>query len=907
MKNIHPILITILVAFCTFQTNAQSFLTTDGHNIVNEEGETFILRGMGLGGWMVQEGYMLQTASFANPQHKIREKITDLIGEANTEEFYDAWLENNVQKVDVDSLKSWGFNSIRLPMHYNLFTLPIEEEPVAGENTWLDKGFELTDSIVSWCAQNEMYVVLDLHAAPGGQGGDAAISDYDETKPSLWESNENKAKMVALWGMLAERYADEKWIGGYDLLNETNWPLASGVMRDLYIQCTDAIREHDNNHIIFIEGNWWANDFTGLTPPWDDKLVYSPHKYWSINDQASIQWVLDLQEEHNVPLYLGESGENSNVWFRDAIKLLEDHGIGWAWWPMKKVDNIAGPLSVTKNSGYAQLLNYWSNGGTQPSVTFAKEALMELAEDYRMENCRYQPDVIDAMFRQVVSDETKPYNTQSIPGVVYATDYDMGRNGQAYFDIDLANYHVSTGNYTAWNKGWAYRNDGVDIEPCQDNVNTNGFNVGWIDEGEWMQYDIDVEESAIYDIEIRFATAGFDGSFRLNADGSDLTGTRYVANTGGYQSWGTVTVPDVILTPADQKFRFYSEGSDYNMSSFNFIQKAATTSIPAEFLSAHTVDENTVQLNINKPLTATIPSSTDDFQLFVGGLEIPITGMTLDANNTRVITFEVDYTFVFGDIINMTYTGNEIDAEDGTNLETYDYEQVENRLAIVSQVPGRVEAEDFYFQSGIVLENTFDNGGGKNIGFIDNGDYADYYINVTQQGTYAVNFRTASLDQTGELQLQLVDESGGTTVLQTVSFAPTGGWQTWTTTEGANAYLTEGRQHMRLFFTGSGFNMNYLEFDFLQNTDEVPAITNLSVYPNPNDGYFAISGGLLETQDVRINVFDVLGRKVYTEEIEKVDNLNRTLDLQDLAKGSYYLTIQAENGFSRTEKILIFE
>ena len=87
----------------------------------------------------------------------------------------------------------------------------------------------------------------------------------------------------------------------------------------------------DNNHIIFIEGNWFANDFTGLTPPWDDNMVYSPHKYLSFNDQAFIQWVLDNRNEYNVLLYLGESGENSNVWLRDAIKLLEDNDIGWAW------------------------------------------------------------------------------------------------------------------------------------------------------------------------------------------------------------------------------------------------------------------------------------------------------------------------------------------------------------------------------------------------------------------------------------------------------------------------------------------------------------------------------------------------------------------------------------------------
>ena len=174
-------------------------------------------------------------------------------------------------------MKAWGFNSVRLPMHYNLFTLPIEEEPVPGENTWLEIGFELTDSVVSWCKQNEMYVILDLHAAPGGQGYDAAISDYDPSKPSLWESVENRNKMASLWKRLAEIYVDEDWVAGYDLLNEPNWDLPNGTaLRNLYEQCTDSIRSVDPDHIIFVEGNWWANDFTGLTPPWDDQLVYSP-------------------------------------------------------------------------------------------------------------------------------------------------------------------------------------------------------------------------------------------------------------------------------------------------------------------------------------------------------------------------------------------------------------------------------------------------------------------------------------------------------------------------------------------------------------------------------------------------------------------------------------------------------
>ena len=125
----------------------------------------------------------------------------------------------------------------------------------------------MIDDLLDWCEANQIYLILDLHAAPGDQGYDAAISDYDSSLPSLWESDLNKSKTVALWGQLAERYKDEPWIGGYDLINEPNWNLATYELRNLYVQITNAIRSVDTNHIIFIEGNWFANDFTGLTPP----------------------------------------------------------------------------------------------------------------------------------------------------------------------------------------------------------------------------------------------------------------------------------------------------------------------------------------------------------------------------------------------------------------------------------------------------------------------------------------------------------------------------------------------------------------------------------------------------------------------------------------------------------------
>ena len=213
-----------------------------------------------------------------------------------------------VHILDIDSMKSWGVNLVRAPIHYNLFTLPIEQEPFPGSYTELEIGFKLLDSLLSWCKENEIYLMIDLHAAPGGQGYNADISDYDSTKPSLWESVNNQNKTVELWKRLSQRYKDEEWIAGYDLINEPNWEIPGGVLlRELYEKITDAIRAEGDNHILFIEGNWFANDFTGLTPPWDDNIVYSPHKYWSQVDQGYLDWMLPLRDTLNVPLFIGET------------------------------------------------------------------------------------------------------------------------------------------------------------------------------------------------------------------------------------------------------------------------------------------------------------------------------------------------------------------------------------------------------------------------------------------------------------------------------------------------------------------------------------------------------------------------------------------------------------------------
>lgn len=569
--------LALIAALTLGHLNAQGFLRADGKKIVNEHGENVLLRGMGFGGWMLQEGYMLRVSG-QGQQHKIRGRIAELIGEAKTREFYDTWLSNHTRKIDIDSMKAWGFNSVRLPMHFNLYTLSIDKEPVPGENTWLDKGFQMTDSLLEWCKANQIYLVLDLHAAPGGQGNDLNISDRDASKPSLWENEENQKKTIALWKKLAQRYAKEPWIGGYDILNEPNWGFENltndknGLkekknepLRKLMVDITKAIREVDKKHIVIIEGNGWGNNYNGILPTWDDNMVLSFHKYWNYNDQASIQHILSIRDKYSVPVWLGETGENSNVWFTEAIHLLESNNIGWAWWPLKKMGNN-NPMQILSNANYDKILAYWGGRGPKPTAEEAYDGVMKLASSAKLENTIIKKDVIDAMFRQPFSGEAISFKSNIINknAVLNAIDYDLGKNGVAYFDNDTADYHVSTGKRGSSNRGGYYRNDGVDIKA--DSINGNSFYITNFEKGEWLQYTIKVAKKGTYNLKLVYATKQTGGSFSLSVNGK-IQATIEVKASG---EWQTIDTKRVHLSKGQNRLKLTINDGNFDFKTIGF-------------------------------------------------------------------------------------------------------------------------------------------------------------------------------------------------------------------------------------------------------------------------------------------------------------------------------------------------
>lgn len=558
------LLIIILIAFYSTAIFSQSFLKTSGIKIVDGNGQNVLLRGIGLGGWLVPEGYMLQTSSFANAAWQFRQKIEALIGMQKTDEFFKLYRSNFVTRKDVQQIANWGFNSIRLPMHFNLLT------PQDSSFIYSEEGFAIIDSLLQWCEESKIYLILDLHAAPGGQSKDN-IADYNPAYLPLWEDPIAQQRTVALWKTIAARYANKEWIGGYDLINETAFNFSTGnnlPLRNLFVSITNEIRAVDKNHIIFIEGNWYATSFDNLSPAWDDNMVYSFHKYWNGTDVGSINYLLNLRNSTLRPLWLGESGENSNQWFTDVIKLMESYNIGWAWWTLKKVEGNNSMMFVNKPAEYDYLLKYWNGQATKPTVDYAVNALTKFAKNLNIDSCKTNSGVIDAMFRQTKTIETLPFRSNSIPGIIYATDYNIGQNGYAYKDIDYQN----TGNNGSWNSGGQYRNDGVDIEKCTDGL-TNGYDVGWINTGEYLNYTVTVEQTGTYNLALRVAANASGGKILMRWDGINIGTFIDVPATGGWTKWMSLPINNVELTKGKHIFslNFYFGGFNVNYVKFDLV------------------------------------------------------------------------------------------------------------------------------------------------------------------------------------------------------------------------------------------------------------------------------------------------------------------------------------------------
>ncbi len=406
---------------------------------------------------------------------------------------------------------------------------------------------------------------------------------------------------------------------------------------------------------------------------------------------------------------------------------------------------------------------------------------------------------------------------------------------------------------------------GVATETTSDSG--GGLDVGWIDQGDYMDYSISVATAGQYTASIRVASPGAGASFQILSSGGTVLATVNVPNTGGYQTWQTVTA-NLTLPAGIQTLRVKSLTSvNWNFNWIQFAQSVGSTApaatvpgtIQAESYSAMSgvqiqpttdsgggsnvgwIDQgNWMDYNVNVATAGVYtvnfrvatPYSTAVFQLLSNTTVLA----TVNAPNTGGFqnwqTVSATVTLAAGQqklrILSTTTWQY--------NVNWMQFVQAPSTQAVV---PGKVEAENYSVMLGVATESTADAGGGLDVGWIDVGNYMDYNINVTAAGQYTTSFRVAAPSAGGILQMLKSDG----TVLATVSVPNTGGWQNWQTVT-ANVTLPAGIQTLRIkSVAAAAWNLNYLQF-----ATYVPPASSAQAIPGTiqAESYSAMSG--VETQ-----------------------------------------------------------
>ena len=398
MKKIFALIfISSLILFA----EENKFVSVNEKNIITPDGKPILLRGINLGNWLVPEGYMFKFEKTNSPR-LINQTFSELLGPDETKKFWKKFRDNYITKSDIAFIKKMGLNSIRVPFNYKLFVSEDHETKYDGP------GFEMLDRVIKWSKEENLFVVLDMHCAPGGQTGDNIDDSFGY--PFLFESEEAQNLTIDLWQKIASRYANETIVIGYDLLNE---PIATHFdaskfndkLEPLYKRIVSAIREVDTNHIVFLGGAQWNNNFKVFGAPFDKKSVYTFHKYWSSTKQSEVDEYANFSNKFNVPIWMGESGENSDQWINEWRLLNEKNNFGWCFWPYKKMDATSNMVAIKKTAEWDSIITFANKSRigfdeirkAKPEREIILKAFNDFLENCKFENCSVNDGYIRAL------------------------------------------------------------------------------------------------------------------------------------------------------------------------------------------------------------------------------------------------------------------------------------------------------------------------------------------------------------------------------------------------------------------------------------------------------------------------------------------------------------------------------
>ncbi|HAB61929.1 MAG TPA: hypothetical protein DCE48_14760, partial [Lachnospiraceae bacterium] len=317
---------------------------------INGFGEEVVLRGLNLGGWLVQESWMCPVSGedrkWANLDtlNVLEERFT----ENEVQEILDTYQDHWITETDIKNISELGCNVLRIPFWYRNFMKSEDGTWIHGN---LDKnpGFKRLDWVINMAERYGMYVILDMHGCPGGQSMDHCCGTLEENR--LYTDIVCQESMKKLWVAIANRYKENSTVAAYDIMNEPQnnsgyegknsydpWEQKSWEMTNqIYDSMIEAIRETGDNHIITVEGIWRVSNLPNPNEKGWTNMMYQTHLY--DDDQGFKKWVEDMaytMDKYGVAGYIGEF-QNLN-----GIPMCDEHNISWTTWTYKGTNNDVG-------------------------------------------------------------------------------------------------------------------------------------------------------------------------------------------------------------------------------------------------------------------------------------------------------------------------------------------------------------------------------------------------------------------------------------------------------------------------------------------------------------------------------------------------------------------------------------
>ncbi len=796
-------------------------LKTSGTQWVDANGKQVLLKGTNLGSWLVQEFWMLgQGGNGVTDQCTLEAKLTERFGYSEKERLIKLYRDSWITERDWDQIKAFGLNVVRLPILWSV----IEDEK--RPKTLRADAWNHLDWSIAQAKKRGIYVILDLHGAPGGQTPNDHTGCAGQNK--YWTDTDAQDRTRWLWQQIAGKYKDEPVVAAYDPLNEP-WGATSDAMvtrvEDLY----KTIRAVDDKHIVLLPSHYGSIDgygnptskgltnvafeihpYPGLFGDRPGDTPYMIHRDWLRCGQSGTGGVCAYNKQVSdlkVPLLVGEfqpwQGAGLDLGGQIARATYDTYAsYGWAAtsWSYKLVTAAGGSGKGT----WGMVTNAPNNNVDTGMGLVAKASTWDCAGwDSSLANAC----AVKAATIKVGGTGAKTYYFVIKSGASAGSNPDVSFDKISIIDSASKAEVITNGNFGSAT-GWTTLTISGSL-----NLNFNDTTAGKTPAGSdggvlrvtrpdgvsgevngGVYQAITLEGGKTYTLSGVFKDNGSSNTWAemYLLDSKPVQGKDVVDMTGKVD-FTTATVADI-----ENLFKSYAT------------QALEPHSGLAQWLVSATAPE-VFQLPARPAGLKLVEGTGGNALSWTASTDGKVTGYAVyrapgaSANYTQLATKVAAVTYTDAIAVPGTAYNYVVTALTAAN-ESFYSDSASTTVQYVA-VPATIQAETFTAMSGVELETCTDTGGGQDVGHFDPDDWIEFKISVATAGKFTMDYRLATANGSTGFEIWV----DGAKAVDVMAVPNTGGWQTWVTQASAPFTMTAGNHTLRFKSIGKEWNLNWFK------------------------------------------------------------------------------------------------